>query len=126
LYDIKTRLADFKTKSTVKAKEEDLIPIYELALEMYARGYSFSKISLTKSDAFNYIIDGNTLIPPFKVLDGMGEQVAQSIVDARNQHPFTSKADLLKRTKITKTLMNSFNLMGVTDDLDEDNQMSLF
>jgi DNA polymerase-3 subunit alpha (Gram-positive type) len=126
LYDVKTRLSDFKTKNTVKAKEEDLIPIYELALEMYARGYSFANISLEKSDAFNYIIEGNTLIPPFKVLDGMGELVAKSIVDARNERPFSSKADLVGRTKLTKSLLTALNTMGVTKDLDEDNQMSLF
>jgi DNA polymerase-3 subunit alpha (Gram-positive type) len=126
LHDVKTRLADFKTKGSVKAKEEDLIPIYELALEMYARGYSFTNISLEKSDAFNYIIEGNSLIPPFKVLDGMGEYAAKSIVEARKERPFSSKADLAERTKITKSILTTLNVMGVTSNLDEDNQMSLF
>ncbi|MDR0675342.1 MAG: PolC-type DNA polymerase III [Mycoplasmataceae bacterium] len=126
LHDVKTRLADFKTKGSVKAKEENLIPIYELALEMYARGYSFTNINLEKSDAFNYIVEGNTLIPPFKVLDGMGEQAANSIIQARNERPFSSKADLAARTKITKSILAAFNVMGVTNNLDEDNQLSLF
>jgi DNA polymerase-3 subunit alpha (Gram-positive type) len=126
LHDIKARLADFKTKGMVKKKEEDLIPIYELALEMHARGYSFTNINLEKSDAFNYIIEGNSLIPPFKVLDGMGEQAAKSIIDARNERPFASKADLAERTKLTKSLLITLNNMGVTTNLDEDNQLRLF
>jgi DNA polymerase-3 subunit alpha (Gram-positive type) len=126
LNDIKTRLSDYKTKGTVKVKEEDLIPTYELALEMLARGYSFTNIDLQKSDAFNYKIEGKTLIPPFKVIDGMGELAAQSIVDARKAKPFTSKLDLIQRTKITKTILATLNNMGVTSNLDEDNQLSLF
>jgi DNA polymerase-3 subunit alpha (Gram-positive type) len=126
LHDVKTRLADYQTKGLVKKKEEDLIPIYELALEMYARGYKFTNINLEKSQAFNYVIEGDTLIPPFKVLDGMGEQAAKSIVDERSKKPFTSKADLANRTDITKSLMITLNEMHVLDHLDEDNQMSLF
>jgi DNA polymerase-3 subunit alpha (Gram-positive type) len=126
LDDIRTRLASYVTKKDVKQKEKDLIIIYELALEMYARGFSFKNISLTKSEARKFIIDDKSLIPPFTALDGLGEQAAQSIVDARKISPFVSKADLLTRSKISKTTMAVFNEMGITTSLDEDNQLTLF
>ena len=44
-------------------KEKNLLTVIELALEMCERGYSFQKIDLYKSDAHEFKIDGDTLIP---------------------------------------------------------------
>ncbi|MGT2357243.1 hypothetical protein ACVPOS_10535 [Staphylococcus aureus] len=40
-------------------------------------------ISLEKSQAFEFIIEGDTLIPPFISVPGLGENVAKRIVEAR-------------------------------------------
>ncbi|WP_412032170.1 PolC-type DNA polymerase III [Malacoplasma muris] len=126
LVDIKNRMNNPKTKALVKNKEIDLIQIYEIVLEMLARGFSIKNIDLNKSLENEFLVEGNSLIAPFSTIDGLGESVAKSIVEARNQQPFTSKEDLLNRTKITKTHFKKFTDLGVISHLEEDSQMTLF
>lgn len=126
LNDIKNRINNPKTKALVKNKEIDLIPIYEIALEMIARGYSIKNIDLNKSLENEFIVENNYLIAPFSTIDGLGESVAKSIVEARNEKPFVSKEDLLKRTKITKTHFKILGELGVISHLEEDDQLTLF
>ncbi|MGL5640189.1 MAG: PolC-type DNA polymerase III [Mycoplasmoidaceae bacterium] len=126
LHNINTRLSNHITKSTVKNKEIDLIPIYEISLEMIERGYSISNIDLNISLEDKYVITHNSLIPPFSCLDGLGGAVAKSIVEAREKKLFTSKDDLMKRTKISKTHLKKLEDLGVLKNLFDDDQMSLF
>lgn len=126
LNDIKTRLNDNRTKNTVKQKELDLIQIYEIALEMIGRGYSIKNIDLNKSLANEFVVEGDYLIAPFSTIDGLGDSVANSIVEARNNKPFISKEDLQNRTKITTTHFKILSELGVVDHLDDDDQMTLF
>jgi len=126
LSDIKSRLNSIKSKATVKQKEKDLIPVYEVALELYVRGFKINNVDLNKSQATKFIIENNYLIPPFNAIDGMGEVAATSIVEARNKMPFTSKEDLINRTKVNKTLLIILESLNITDELEEDNQISLF
>ena len=123
--DINTRL---KTHKEVTTKEKDLLPLYEIALEMIARGYKFKMIDIYKSDAFNFIVnkDNKELICPFSVLDGLGESVASSIIEARKNNIFTSKEDFIQRTKVSKQHIELMNNLGILDDLQDTDQISLF
>lgn len=123
---IKARMNDPKQKGTVKTKEIDLIPIYEITLEMIGRGYSIKNIDLNKSDAKNFIVEDNYIIPPFSTIDGLGEAVANSIIEARNKKAFTSKEDIKSRTKITNTHFKILDELGIISHLDDDDQLSLF
>jgi DNA polymerase-3 subunit alpha (Gram-positive type) len=49
-----------------------------------------------------------------------------SITAAREQRPFLSKEDVLKRTSLSKTLMDKLDALGAAQGLDEENQMTLF
>lgn len=122
----KEKLLNPKTKKLVKNKEIDLIPIYELALELLARGFEFSPIDLKKSQATDFLVEGNKLIPPFSAIDGLGETVANSIVKAREEKMFTSKEDIKKRTKITTAHLKSLIDLEIISSLDDDDQISLF
>ncbi|MDE7434003.1 MAG: hypothetical protein K2M43_02660 [Mycoplasmoidaceae bacterium] len=124
--DIKKRLNDKATKSLVKNKEKDLLPVYEVALEMYLRGFRVVKPSLEKSLAKEFVIDGNSLIVPFNKIDQLGDVGAESIVEQRKIRPFISKEDLISRAKISTTILNYMEDMGILSDLQEDNQLSLF
>lgn len=126
LHDINSRLSNPVTKLSVKNKEIDLIPIYEISLEMIERGYSISNIDLSISLEDKYVITNNSLIPPFSCLDGLGGAVAKSIVEAREEKPFSSKDDLMKRTKISKTHLKKLIELGVLNNLFDDEQISLF
>jgi DNA polymerase-3 subunit alpha (Gram-positive type) len=105
--------------ASIKQKEHDLEPVYQVALEMYSRGYSIKMIDLEKSDASDYIIDGDSLIPPFTALDGLGISIAQTIVEARNKRPFSSEQDLLDRTKINKTQFSKLKSLGVLKNIQD-------
>ena len=87
-------------------KDQDVYATLELALEMVLRGYRFSNIDINRSAANEFIVDPddkNAIIPPFTSIDGLGESVAVSIVKAREEAPFLSKEDLLKRTSLSLT-----------------------
>lgn len=113
----------------VTNKENAIYDTLEVALEMYCRGYHFSNMSISRSGATHFIQDpqdAKAIIPPFSSLDGLGDNVAKSIVAAREELPFLSKEDVLKRTQLSKTLLDTMSGMDAMDDLDEKNQMTLF
>lgn len=108
------------------AKEKNLLTILELANEMLERGYQFKMVDLQKSDASNWLIDGNSLIAPFRAVPGLGLNVAKQIVAAREEKPFLSKEDLAERGKVSQTLVDFLTTNHVLDDLPDENQLSLF
>ena len=127
-YDkIKERLDELKLKKFgLTVKEQDLITTLEVALEMTARGFKFGSVDLEKSDSKNFVIDNDTLIPPFRAIDGLGDVVAQNIVTERNTKEFISIEELQKRCKISTTLIEKMKIMGILRNLPESSQLSLF
>ncbi len=109
-------------------KEQEQYKTLQIALEMVERGYKFSNIDLYRSDAVNFVVDheNKALIPPFATIDGLGENNAVTVVEARKEKPFTSREDLLSRTKLTGTNVKDLVDMHVLDDLPETDQLSLF
>ena len=110
----------------VKQKEKDLIDVYEVCLEMFARGFNISNIDLKKSQATKFIVDKGTIYPSFNALDGLGIEAAKSIIKARKEKPFTSILDFSNRTSANGTILEKMKTLGVFQGLDEDDQMSLF
>ncbi len=126
---IRARIMEIKDKikahEAVSNKENALLDTFDVALEMTARGYSFANIDIEKSDATKFIVDeeNNLLIPPFSCVDGLGINVAESIVNARKEKPFISIEDVENRTSLSKTLIQEFKKMGIFQDLVEENQL---
>lgn len=123
------RKMDGKDSEELTNKEKDIYSTLELALEMYLRGYSFSTLDLMQSTADTFILHPNkenTILPPFTSIDGLGVNVANSVIEARNQGAFISKEDLLKRTSLSSTHIKNLEDLGVLDSLQDENQMSLF
>ncbi len=110
-------------------KEEALYDTLELAYEMYMRGYKIAPLSITRSAATEFIMDPDddkAIIPPFSAVDSLGENVAKSIVRAREEQEFMSKEDLLDRTSLSKTLIDRLDMLGALEGLDDENQLTLF
>ncbi|QSF13468.1 PolC-type DNA polymerase III [Mycoplasma sp. Mirounga ES2805-ORL] len=109
-------------------KENELIPVFEIAEELYARKFYISNIDLHKSLASKWVVDeqNQCLIPPFDVIDGLGVAAAESVVEARQNKPFISVEDFIRRTSVNKTLIGKMTDMGIFKDLEETNQMKLF
>lgn len=127
--EIDQKQRDPKTKKDVSKKDKDTYATLELALEMHLRGFYFSNIDLMRSSAREFIVDKehkNHIIPPFSCIDGLGESVAETIVEARKEREFISKEDLLKRTSLSSTLLKKLESMGVLEGMQEENQLSLF
>ena len=128
--EIKRILEDLIAKGfEASNKEVGITESLRIALEAAARGIQFGPIDLQKSEATRFIIDPNhenTLIPPFSTIDGLGVTVAQMIVEEREKQPYLSKEDLQKRGKVSKTLIDKMDAMGIIKDLPESNQLSLF
>ena len=106
--------------------EIDLYTTLEIVNEMWERGFKFGKLDLYRSDATEFIIDGDTLIPPFVAMDGLGENVAKQLVRARQEGEFLSKTELRKRGGLSSTLVEKMDEMGILGNMPEDNQLSLF
>lgn len=106
--------------------EQDLFTTLEIVNEMLERGFKFGKLDLYRSDATEFQIEGDTLIPPFVVMDGLGENVARQVVKAREEGEFLSKTELRKRGGLSATLVDKLDEMGILGNMPEDNQLSLF
>lgn len=126
---IKSRIIEINNKGyDVTNKETSLLETLKLALEATARGIVFGSLDIMNSDAKNFQIadDGVTLIPPFRVIDGLGGTVAQSIQAEAKKRPFISIEDFQKRCRVSTTLIDKMKAMDLFGDLPESSQLSLF
>ncbi|CAM1670456.1 PolC-type DNA polymerase III [Streptococcus mitis] len=126
---IKRRMEEISEKrknNEASNVEIDLYTTLEIVNEMWERGFKFGKLDLYRSDATEFIIDGDTLIPPFVAMDGLGENVAKQLVRAREEGEFLSKTELRKRGGLSSTLVEKMDEMGILGNMPEDNQLSLF
>lgn len=123
---IQARLENRATKNDVKSKEINLMATYEAYAEMLARGIEMGRLSLTDSEATNFVVKNGIIIPPFVTIDGLGQMVAQSIIDARNEKPFSSLRDLAARTKLSKVQLAKLENEQVFKHLPGDDQIKLF
>lgn len=115
-----------KKDGIVTPKEEALIPILEICVEMYARGIDFIPVDLYKSHAVNFLQTDNGILPPLSALPGLSENDALRITEERENGEFRNVEDMRLRTGIGKNALNILEENGCFDDLPEADQVSLF
>ena len=95
---------------------------------MLARGIEFLPVDIYKSDSRIYVIEDGKIRLPFGAIDGIGENAAKSIADARNDGggEFLSYDDLMARAGIGSSVVESLKEAGALGDMPESNQISLF
>ncbi len=128
-YAIESKMQDIDSKGNKATDtEKRLHTVLEVALEMVKRGFFFEPVDIIRSEAKDFVIssDKTKLRLPFITLDGLGDKVAQSIVQARDEKLFNSIEDVKMRTAITKTSFDKLLALDAFKDLPEDTQMSLF
>ena len=109
------------------AKEKNMFTVLEVAYEMYARGIKILPVDIYESDAKEFKVVGEKqILPPMIALQGVGENAAIHIQQERENGEFISKEDLQKRTKISKTVIETLTIHGSLDNMSEKNQLSLF
>ncbi|MCI8860240.1 MAG: PolC-type DNA polymerase III [Lachnospiraceae bacterium] len=120
-------LADYeRRKATLTKKEQDTIKDMKIVQEMYARGFTFMPMDLFIAQAHAFqIIDGK-LMPALDTIEGLGDKAAEAVVEAAKDGPFLSKDDFRQRTKVSKTVIDLMDDLGILGELPESNQLSLF
>ena len=109
------------------AKEKNMLTVLEVAYEMYARNIKILPVDIYESDATLFkVIDDKTILPPMIALQGVGENAAIHIQQERENGEFISKEDLRKRTKISKTVIETLTNHGSLKNMSDKNQLSLF
>ena len=120
-------MSDYQKRSdSLSKKEQDTLKDMKIVQEMYARGFEFLPIDLYKSKASRFEIVDGKLLPPFSSIDGMGEIAAEAVEAAAVDGPYLSRDDFRQRTKVSKTVIDLMNDLGIFGDLPESNQLSLF
>ncbi|WP_175989050.1 PolC-type DNA polymerase III [Bacillus sp. Marseille-Q1617] len=124
---VRAKIEEINSKGLdASPKEKNTLTVLELALEMCERGYKFQKVDLYRSHASEFIIDGDSLIPPFNSIPGLGTNAAINIVKAREDGEFLSKEDLQQRGRVSKTIIEYLDNHGCLESLPDKNQLSLF
>lgn len=128
-YDaIKSKIEDIQLKGyEATNKEQGILESLKVCLEATARGIKFVPIELDKSNATVWNVkDETSIYPPFASIDGLGDTVANNIVNERQKQKFLSIEDLQNRCKISATLIDKMKSMKILDGMDESSQLSLF
>ena len=114
------------SENSLSKKEQDTLKDMKNVQEMYARGYEFLPIDIYEAKANKFrIIDGK-LMPPLNTIEGMGDKAAEAVEAAAKDGAYLSKDDFRQRTKVSKTVIDLMDKMGLVGDLPESNQLSLF
>ena len=115
-----------KRKDTLSKKEQDTYKDMKIVQEMYARGFEFEKVDLYTAQAHRFQIVNDKLMPALDTIDGLGDKAADAVVLAARDGAFLSKDDFRNRTKVSKTVVDLMDDMGIFGDLPQSNQISLF
>ena len=114
---VKAAIKEINDKGNeASAKEKNLMTILELANEMLERGFEFKMVDLERSDASDWLIDGNTLIAPFRAIPGLGLNVANRLL-RRAKSGLSCPGRLGRAGKVSKTLIEFMTINHVLDDL---------
>ncbi len=112
-------------------KDKAVAELLKLVIEMYIRGYKFTKIDIHNSEATKFKVVKNengedVLLPPLCTVESMGVSAAESVVDARKDGEFETLEDLFNRTQLGKKLIEQLKVNGVVDGIRDTDQLTLF
>ena len=126
---VKKKMEEIKLKGNDKtAKDESTYIVLQIVIEMLARGIEFLPVDIYKSDARIYQIEDGKIRLPFGAVDGIGENAAVALENARNDGggEFLSYDDLMARAGVGKSVCEALKNAGALGDMPESNQISLF
>lgn len=123
---LKLSREELDKKGNLNAKEKQELFLYEILIEMHYRGIELIPLDIYKSEAKAFIIEDGKIRMPLVAMDGLGESVALNIVEERKNGDFLSIEDLVKRTKINKTVMDLLKSNDCVPELSATNQQTLF
>lgn len=120
-------MKDYKKRSdTLSKKEQDVMKDMRIVQEMYARGFEFLPIDIYRSKAKMFQIVDGKLLPSLATIEGMGDRAAEAVEEASKDGPYLSLDDFRQRTKVSKTVIDLMQELGLFGGLPQSNQLSLF
>ena len=123
---LERHMADYKRRGNeLSKKEQDTYKDMKIVQEMYARGYQFVPIDIYSAKANHFQIIGDKLMPSLSTIDGLGDKAADAVVEAAKNGKFLSRDDFRSRCKVSTTVVDLMNDLGLFGDLPESNQISL-
>ena len=124
--EVRKKIEELILKGNEKtAKENDTLEILLVANEMLCRGFYFLPVDLYSSLAEEYTIEKSRIRLPFNSLKGLGDVAAKKLEKAALKGEYISIEDLVKRTGISKVVLQSLKDMGALKGLPQTSQMSL-
>ena len=124
--DLKKAKMEMDKKGNLNAKEKQELFLYEILIEMHYRKIELEQIDIYKSEAKLFTIQDGKIRMPLIAMDGLGDAVAENIVSERKKDSFLSIEDLVKRTKLNKTIVELMKEYGCFQGLSNTNQQTLF
>lgn len=112
-------------KNELTATKEDEATLLEILIEMNLRGIHMLPIDIYQSDAVDYKIVNDRILPPLNSLPGVGTNAALAFVKARKGGPFISQDDMIRR-KVAKGVVETLRSIGCLNGLPETSQVTLF
>ena len=83
-------------------------------------------LDIYRSEAEQFLIFDEGILPPFNAIPGLGGSAAQALVDARAAGPYLSVEDLKIRSKASQSTIEHLRNLGALGDLAETSQVSMF
>ena len=124
--DLKKAKMEMDKKGNLNAKEKQELFLYEILIEMHYRKIELDQIDIYKSEAKLFTIQDGKIRMPLIAMDGLWDAVAENIVSERKKDSFLSIEDLVKRTKLNKTIVELMKEYGCFQGLSNTNQQTLF
>ena len=108
-------------------REQRIYYIMELVEEMQLRGIDFLPIDLYQSEAMRFTKEGPGQVrPPLNAIPTISAAIAGQIVAARQEGPFQTREDLMRRAGIGQSAIDALAAAGCLAGMPEAAQMSLF
>ena len=120
------RISEIEAKGNdATQKEKDMITALQMVYECLARGIEFLPVDLLKSDSFKFLPENGKIRMPFSSIDGIGENAAIKIKEARDSNEIFSVEDFQQKTMLSKAVMETLEQNHVFDNLAKTNQLSI-
>ncbi|MCL2717602.1 MAG: PolC-type DNA polymerase III [Lachnospiraceae bacterium] len=122
-------MADYKQREEIgklTKKEQDSYRDMRIVQEMYARGFEFVPLDIYTAKAHDFqLIDGK-IMPSLSSIEGLGDKAADAVVEAKEMGKYLSRDDFRQRAKVSKTVVELMERLGLFGELPESNQMNIF
>ena len=133
LQELKARKTVLSNQNKLNPKEKQELFLYEILIEMKCRGIELEMVDLYKSNAKTFEINSETgkIRMPFIAIDGLGENVAEKIVEERkvrqdSHEEFYSQEEIKRCTGINKNVFSIMESNGCFKGIPKTAQRTLF